>query len=339
MDVLIIGGSGLISTAIGQQLVDQGHRVTCFNRAKTPNRITGPVEIIAGDRQERAAFEAALSARRFDVVVDMIAFTVDDVASTVRAVGGRCGQLIHCSTVCVYSGPVTQIPTTETEPFHSVGTYGKNKIACEEFLMREHAERKLPVTIMRPSHSYGEVAGFLRPFGPGSTLVARMRAGRPIIVNDGGNSVWASCHVEDVARGFIGTMGNARCLGQAYNVCGYENMTWNQYLEQIAEVVGGSYAPVYIPTEVLKVVTPKWVGGTWEIFAWPSIFDSSKLKRDAAWRGQTIAWKEGVRRTLAWQEAHGGLKGADGEPFEDTLIAAWQRQIAGLPVTLEPWKG
>jgi len=331
MDILIIGGSGLISTAIGQQLVDAGHRLSCFNRAKTPNRITGKVEIIPGDRHDRAAFEDVLAKRGFDVVVDMIAFSPDDVASTLRAVGGRCGQLIHCSTVCVYSGPVTQIPTTETEPFHSVGGYGRNKILCEQLLMREFSDKKLPVTIMRPSHSYGEVSGFLRPFGPGHTLVARMRAGRPIIMNDGGNSVWASCHVEDVARGFIGTMGNTKTIGQTYNVCGSENMTWNQYMEQIAEVVGGKYLPVHIPTEVLKQVATPWVGGTWEIFAWPSIFDSSKLKRDAGWKGQTISWKEGVRRTMDWQAAHGGFVAADAEPFEDTLISAWHAQIAGLP--------
>jgi nucleoside-diphosphate-sugar epimerase len=331
MHVLFIGGTGLISTAIARQLLENGHRVTLFNRGNTGSRLPEGAEILRGDRKDYAAFETMFSDKTFDVVVDMVAFHPDDSASAVRAFAGRTGQFIHCSTVCVYSGPVTQIPTTETEPFHSIGQYGKNKILCEQLLLEASKQQRLPVTIVRPSHSYGEGGGVIRSFGPATRYIDRLRKGKPIIVHGDGTSLWASCHVDDVARGFIGTMGNANCLGETYHITGDEWMTWDRYFEQVAEVVGGTFEPVHIPMDVLWHTAPKWAGGTREIFAWPSVFDNAKIKRDTDYTGQSITWREGVSRTVHWIESAGPINALAEDDFEDHLIEAWRAKSAELP--------
>lgn len=331
MRVLFIGGTGLISTSIARQLLEAGHRVTLFNRGNSESRVPAGAEILHGDRKDYAAFENTFANRMFDVVVDMVAFHPDDSASAVRAFAGRTAQFIHCSTVCVYSGPVRQIPTTETEPYHSIGEYGKNKILCELVLLREWKWSQFPVTIMRPSHSYGEGGGIIRPFGPPNGFIDRLRKGKPVIVHGDGSSLWASCHVDDVARGFIGTMGNTNCLGEAYNIAGDEWMTWSTYLEQVAEVVGGAFKPVYIPTDILLEMAPKWAGGTRDIFEWPSVFDNSKIKRDTSYAGQTISWREGVKRNLEWVESTGPISAGPDDEFEDRLIEAWRQGIGTLP--------
>jgi nucleoside-diphosphate-sugar epimerase len=330
MHVLFIGGTGLISTAIARELLQAGHQVTLFNRGQSQNRLPSGAHTLHGDRKDYAAFEATFADQSFDVVVDMVAFSPEDSASAVRAFAGRCGQFIHCSTVCVYSGPVTQ-------PFHSIGSYGQKKIECEKLLMEAHQRQGFPVTIMRPSHSYGEGGSLIRSFGPRNSFVTRLREGQPLIVQGDGNSLWASCHVDDVARGFIAVMGNSKCLGQAYHITGEEWMTWNTYHEQVAQVVGGKFEPVHIPTTVLRQVAPDWAGGTHEIFAWPSIFEMSKLKRDTDYAGQTISWKEGVKRTVAWLESQGQMGEAETmaqDSFrEDRLIASWREQVGRLKVT------
>ena len=331
MHVLFIGGTGLISTAIARQLLERGDKVTLFNRGKSESRLPPGAETITGDRKDYAAFEAAFSDKSYDVVVDMVAFHPDDSRSAVRAFAGRCGQFLHCSTVCVYSGPVTQIPTTETEPYHSLGGYGKDKAICELLLLQAFEAQGFPVTIMRPSHSYGEGGGIIRSVGPGDTFVDRLRKNKPIIVQGDGNSLWASCHVDDVAKGFIATMGNDRCLGEAYNITADEWFTWNQYHQRIADIAGGTFNPVYVPTETLREVAPQMSGGTYEIFEWPSIFDNGKLKRDTAYAGQTVSFEEGTRRTLAWLEENGKLKDSDGDDYEDRLAAAWREKTGELP--------
>jgi nucleoside-diphosphate-sugar epimerase len=332
MNVLFIGGSGLISTAIARQLIEAGgHQVTLFNRGKSEVRLPeGSYEAIYGDRKDYVAFEATFADKHYDVVVDMVAFHPDDSASAVRAFAGRCGQFLHCSTVCVYSGPPETIPTPESEPYHSIGQYGKNKILCEELLLRAHQEQGFPVTILRPSHSYGEGGEVIRAFASSSTFITRLREGKPVIMPGDGTGMWAACHVDDVARGFIGTMGNSKCIGEAYNIAGDEYMTWNTYHSQVAEVVGGTFDPVYIPTEILAEVAPKYSGGLKEIFAWPSIFDNSKIKRDTDYTGQTIPFREGVRRTVAWMEANGRIKPIAEDEYEDKLIEVRRTKILPL---------
>jgi len=333
MKVLFIGGTGLISTAIARQLLQAGHQVTLFNRGKSENRLPEGAQEIQGDRKDYAAFERAFDGQSYDVAVDMVAFSPDDSASAVRAFSGKVGQFIHCSTVCVYSGPVTQIPTTETEPFHSIGGYGKAKIECEDLLMAAHADGKLPVTIMRPSHSYGEGGNLTRSFGPAGSFVTRMRAGKPLVVQGDGNSPWAACHVDDVARGFIGVMQNPKCSGEAYNITGDEWMSWNTYYEQVAEVIGAKYEPVYIPTDTLRQVAPGMSGSTHEILQWPSIFSTQKIKRDTDYDGQRVTWRQGVKRNIDWLDAEGKLvvKPEDDE-YEDRLIEAWKSKTSELPV-------
>ncbi len=331
MNILFIGGTGLISTSIARQLLGDGHQVTLFNRGQTPSRLPSGAQEIVGDRKDYATFEQTFADKTYDVVVDMVAFHPDDSASAIRAFAGRCGQFIHCSTVCVVSGPVAQIPTTETEPYHSIGTYGQNKIACEQMLLQAYANDKFPATIMRPSHSYGEGGSLLRAFGPGDTFVDKLRKGKPIIVHGDGQGVWASCHVDDVARGFVAVMQNPKCLGQIYNITGDEWMTWDELHCQTALVVGGTFQPVHIPADVLYKAAPSMAGGTWEIFAWPSVFDNSKLKRDTDYTGQTISFQDGLRRTLQWLEANGKLKDSTDGDYEDQLIAAWQSAAQSLP--------
>jgi nucleoside-diphosphate-sugar epimerase len=340
MHLLFIGGTGLISTAAARHLIQAGHTVTLFNRGKSESRLLdGGYDVIAGDRKDYASFEKTFADKSFDVVVDMVAFHPDDSASAIRAFRGRCGQFIHCSTVCVYSGPPEQIPTTETEPYHSIGGYGKNKIACEKLLLEAWESEGFPATILRPSHSYGEGGQVIRSWGKHDTFLDRLRKNKPVVVHGDGTSLWASCHIDDVGRGFVATMGVEKCLGEAYNITSDEWFTWNDYHRITAEAAGGTFAPVYIPTDLLREVAPALTGGTHEIFAHTSIFDNGKIKRDTAnghapYTGQTVSYSEGVRRNIAWLDANGKIGDSDAsesDRYEDRLAAAWQSGRATLP--------
>jgi nucleoside-diphosphate-sugar epimerase len=331
MKVLIIGGTGLISTSIANQLLEAGEDVTVFNRGKTKSRIGKGANVITGDRSDFSAFESTFKDSTYDVVVDMVAFRPEETLSAIEAFSGRTGQFVHCSTVCVYSGPPTTIPTKEDEPYHSPGTYGKNKILCEQALLSAYIRQKFPVTIMRPSHSYGEGGGIIRAFGSPDTFVDRLRKGKKVVMPGDGTGMWAACHVDDVATGFIGTFGNDKTIGEAYQITSDEYFTWNTYHEIVAREAGGEFKPVYIPTDILGRVAPGRAGSLTEILAWPSIFSTEKIRKDTGYRGQTIDFVEGTRRTLKWLEAEGKIADSDADTYEDSLIAAWESATADLP--------
>lgn len=331
MKVLLIGGTGLISTAITRQLVARGDEVTVFNRGKTPNRASDNVRVLTGDRKDYPAFENALSGETWDAVIDMIGYVPDDEASAIRTFQGRTGQFVFCSTVCVYGGELSRLPAAEDEPRTPTGTYGANKVKCEDLLMQAHADSGFPVTIMRPSHTYGEGGGVTNPLGWKTTYVDRVRKGKPVIVHGDGSSLWVTCHIDDVAKGFVGALGNPNAIGQAYNVTGTVPQTWNDYVRGIAEATGGDAKLVHIPTDLLGRLLPNRAKATVEIFQYNSVFDNTKAERDLGFT-YTIPWVEGVKRTIDWLDANGKLENSDDDPLDDALIAAWEKAGEALTV-------
>ncbi len=326
MKILIIGGTGLISTAISRQLLERGDEVTLFNRGKSEVRFEEGASFLHGDRKDYAAFEAQMqSAGPFDCVIDMIGFVPDDAESAIRAFRGRIAHFIFCSTVCVYGGPAGHYPIREDEERTPTGSYGANKTLCEATLLAADHRGDFRVTVMRPSQTYGEGGTIVHSFGWSTTYLDRIRKGKPVVVHGDGSCLWAACHVDDVARAFVGAAGNSAAFGKCYNVTGEEWMTWNRYHQGVAEAMDSpSPRLVHIPTDLLGRIAPKLAGISVDIFQYPSVFDNSAAIQDLGFR-YTIPWVMGVRRTVAWLDQRDKIEDSDVDPSEDRIIAAWNR--------------
>ncbi len=322
MRVLVIGGTGLISTAIVEQLLARGHDVITMTRGDTRPRIPTTIPNIRCDRRDTPAFAAAVADLSVDAVIDMVAFRLEDSRAAYEAFRGRVRHFIHCSAVCVYGGMLSTLPAVETESHTPTGEYGLNKSACEAFLMGRYTEDGFPVTIIRPSHTYGEGGTIVHALGGDTAYLDRMRQDLPIVVHGDGQSLWASAHISDVARAFVNVLGNPVAVGEAYHVTGEEWMSWNQYHATVARVLDGRYHPIYIPAHDLYAMAPDRAAMAFEIFQWSSIFDNTKARRDLGYEYR-ITWEDGVRRTIRWLEEHDGITPAEGDPFPDRLIAAW----------------
>ena len=97
----------------------------------------------------------ALSDREFDVVVNWVAFTPDHVEADLERFRERIGQYIFISSASAYQTPPSRVPITESTPLSNpYWQYSRNKIACEDRLVRAYREEGFPATIVRPSHTY-----------------------------------------------------------------------------------------------------------------------------------------------------------------------------------------
>ena len=330
MRILIIGGTGLISTAITRRLLERGDRVTLYNRGQREVRFAGEVERIQGDRCDDRAFTAQMAqAGPFDAVIDMVCYAPGEAENVVRALRGRTGQYVFCSTVDVYRKPAGRNPVQEGEPRGPRNHYGRGKARCEEILMAAHEGGDLAVTIIRPAHTYGEGGGIIHSLGWGTYFLDRVRRGRPVIVHGDGSSLWVSCHIDDVAQAFVAALGNPRAFGRAYHVTGEEWQTWDRYHRGVAEALGAPEPRlVHIPTDLLARVTAD-AGACADNFCFNNIFDNSAARADLGFR-YTVPWVEGVRRTVAWLDAHGRIEDSDRYPQYDRIVAAWERLSAGM---------
>ena len=327
MRVLIVGGTGLISTAITRQLVARGDEVVLYNRGQHQADIP-PVQRIVGDRNDYAAFEAQIGeAERFDAVIDMVCFRPEQAESAIRAFRGRTAQYVFCSTVDVYTKPSPRYPVREDAPRAPSPNfpYAFDKGRCERLLEDAHARGDLAVTMIRPAWTYGEGGAILHTFGWGTYYLDRLRRGKPIIVHGDGTSLWVASHRDDVARGFVGALGNAEAYGTAYHVTGEEWLTWNAYHHLVAEVLDAP-APqlVHIPTDLLGGVAPRAAEWCVENFSHNNIFDNTAAHADLGF-AYTVPFATGARRVIEWLEARDGFEDSDQYPFYDRIVEAWER--------------
>ena len=335
MNILIIGGTGLISTAITRFLLERGDSMTLYNRGHSAlDPVPSEVRQIHGDRTHYSAFERQIAtAGQFDCVIDMVGYQPEDAASAARAFRGRVGHFIFCSTVDVYQKPASRYPYLETERYGGLNAYSSNKVICEQTLRAAHQRGDFPVTIIRPAYTYGEGRGPLNPFGGGTAYIDRLRKGKPIVVQGDGSSLWTACHRDDVARAFVAATGQAHTFGKAYHTTGEEWMTWDVYHQRVATAIGApALRLVHIPTDLLARVAPQRAGIIAENFQFNNIFDTSAAKADLHF-ASTILWEAGVQRMVTWLDEHGRVENSDADTFEDRLIAAWGQLGEQLAVT------
>ena len=332
MKVLILGGTGLISTATTREFLTRGDDVTLYNRGKTPARFPAGAKVIVGDRNDFGGFEKQMAEQgNYDCVIDMICFTKAQAESDIRAFQGKTGHFIFCSTVNVYTKPAPSYPVREDFPRVPIDDdYGTKKVECEDTFLAAQAHGVFPVTILRPAQTYGEGGVLIHTFGWSTTYIDRIRKGKPIIVHGDGNSLWNPCHVDDVGHAFVAAAGNSMAFGKAYNTTGEEVITWNQYSERVAIALGApSPKIVHIPTDLLVKLSPERCMITYNNFQGNNVYDNSAARRDIDFR-YSVSWVEGVKRTVAWLDANHRIENSDEDPFDDQVIEAWEKYTSQM---------
>ncbi len=338
MKILMIGGTGTISSAITRLLAESEHELWLLNRGNRQAELPAGVNQIVADVEDEQLVAEKLGDMTFDVVCEFIGFVPEQVARDIRFFKGRTRQYVYISSASAYNKPargyIVNEGTTLANPHWE---YSRNKIACEELLMKHYREEGFPVTIVRPSHTYCERAVPLGVHGlKGSwQVVKRMMEGKQVLIQGDGSSLWTMTWNEDFARGFIGLLGNPHAIGEAFQIMNDETLTWTQIYQTIADVLHVELKPYYVASSFLADVCPKAYdleGGLLGDKAVSVVFDCSKLKRAVPGFQARIRFEEGVRRTIDYILKHPELQEEDPE-FDgwcDRVIAAQEKAKIGL---------
>ncbi len=329
MRILFIGGTGFISTAVSRQAVAQGHELFLLNRGRRGANCPGSQALVA-DMARGEEARAALGGLRFDVIVDWIAYAPADIERDLALFRGLTRQFIFISSASAYQKPPAHYLITESTPLSNpYWEYSRNKIACEERLLRAWREENFPVTIVRPSLTYDPQLPIALGGWGCYTLCDRLKKGRPIIVHGDGSSLWVVTHAEDFARGFLGLCGNPAALGQAFHITSDEVLTWNQIYGTIADALGVEPVIQHIPSDFIVKVDPSLTGTLLGDKTWSAVFDNSKIKSWVPTFQAVIPFREGARRTIAQFEADPARRRVDEAVNQqmDAILAAWDDAI------------
>jgi len=324
MKVLFIGGTGVISSACAQLAAERGIELYFFNRGQSWRPVPEGVQVLYGDIRKPTEAANVLEGYTFDVVANWIGFVPEHIETDLELFRGRVGQYIFISSASAYQTPPASLPVTESTPLDNpYWEYSRQKIACEERLVRAYREEKFPITIVRPSHTYDATK---IPVRGGYTAIDRMRRGKKLFVHGDGTSLWVLTHHQDFAKGFVGLLGNSRAIGDAFHITSDEVLTWNQIYELLAQAAGCQPRLVHLPSEYINAFDAEEGAGLLGDKAHSMIFDNSKIKRLVPDFAATIPFSRGAEEIIAWHNADPSRQQIDKtfNELTDRMIAAYE---------------
>ena len=338
MKALFIGGTGIISSAITRQLAGTEWELYLLNRGNRTDRIPEGVRVLTGDIYDEATVAELIRDLEFDVVADFIAFEPAHLERDYRLFKDKTKQYIFISSASAYQKPLSDYRITESTPLaNPYWQYSRNKIACEEYLMKQYRETGFPVTVVCPSHTYDERSIPLGLHGDkGSWQNAkRLLDGKPVLIHGDGTALWTMTHNRDFAKGFIGLMGNIHAIGEAVQITSDESVTWNQIYSILADALGVKLNAVHVASDFLAEC---WPGDFWGPLhgdkANSVVFDNAKLKRLVPGFTATTRLDQGLKETVAYVLAHPELQ------TEDPVFDEWcDKVIAALATAKAAVKG
>ncbi|HEX8340217.1 MAG TPA: NAD-dependent epimerase/dehydratase family protein [Tepidisphaeraceae bacterium] len=322
MNVLVIGGTGLISVGIVKHLRQRGATIAMFNRGQREDTTGGGVEIITGDRNDAASLAACVAGgRTWDVVIDMICFSPKQADVSVSTFAHKCRQFIFCSTVCTYGVKIPPgVLVDEQFLQEPISGYGRDKVACEKKFLEAHARGDFAVTIVRPSHTYGPGSPLIDQLEPNAAAWDRIAKGKPVLCGGDGLGLWVSTHRDDCGKLFAGACLNAATYGQAYNATADRQFTWRDYYREVAAVLGKPAEVLFMPADWIAGHDPKRFGLLKEITQFHGAYFSDKAKRDVPEFVCETSFSDGARQTLDDVRRRGAWRDADGDSVYESMV-------------------
>ncbi|MEJ6949784.1 SDR family oxidoreductase [Natronospora cellulosivora (SeqCode)] len=307
MKVLFIGGTGIISQAVSKLLVEENIELYLFNRGNNSDLIPDGARLIKGNIRNKELSYDILKDYQFDVVVNWIAFNTEHIKTDIELFKDKIRQYIFISSASAYQKPLNNYLITESTPLcNPYWDYSQDKIACEELLLQEYRSNGFPVSIVRPSYTYGNtmIPAALNSWDYPWSLIDRMRKGKKIIVHGDGSSLWTMTHNSDFARGFIGLISNDKAIGHAFHITSDEVLTWDHIYQTIARAAGVEANLIHMASDYIISHYPEKKGSLLGDKAVSAVFDNSKIKSFVPDFKARVSFAEGIKRTINYFESN-----------------------------------
>ncbi len=280
MKILFIGGTGVISTAVSKLILKTNDQLYLLNRGNKNYILPKGAMYLTGNINDEQVIKQLISDEYFDVVVNWIAYTVEDVKRDYRLFKNKTSQYIFISSASAYKKPILEYPIKENHPLgNKYWEYSKNKQKCEEYL-ETVKNQHFNVTIIRPSHTYNDekIMAILKSDTSPYTIIDRLINGKKIIIPGDGTSLWTITYNEDFAEAFIKVLGNPATYGESYHITSDFVYTWERINEILCENLNVEPNIIHIPTDFIIKHAPFLKGDLLGDKSWSTIFDNTKIK-------------------------------------------------------------
>lgn len=276
-NILVTGGTVFVSRFIAEYYVAKGHEVYVLNRNNRPQ--SDGVKLIQADRHDLGD---ALRPYHFDVVIDVAAYTGEDITCLQDALGSY-GEYVFISSSAVYPeyAPQPFIEDTRTAVNKFWGKYGTDKIDAETVLM----QRNPNAYILRPPYLYGQMNNVYRE----AFVFDCAMQGRKFFLPKNGELKLQFFHVEDLCR-FIDVVLEKKPAQHIFNVGNKEAVSVYDWVKMCYDIVGK-------PLEAVKVLEDIEQRNYFSFYDYEYYLDVTK---QSELMPETKALKDGLKEAYDW---------------------------------------
>lgn len=328
MTLLIIGGTGVLSSAVTDEALRKGIAVTMINRGK--RRIPEGVELIKADKDDLQTIARALEGRFFDAVMDYLCYTDAQTEKSAQFYMKYTKQYFYISSCAVYDTANLngQMADEDSKKVLPIWEYSVDKWASEQKIVALFKGSDVNYTIIRPCVTYGDTRipyGITPTYGYHWTLCARILEGKPIITWNQGKNRCNMTRVEDFAVGVVGLIGNPKAYGEAFNVCGDEMPSFKDVLDVLSEYLHKDVVTVDVSSDFYAKELPNRAGEILGGRSIDTINSNAKLKMAVPEFKQTYSLKDGIAKTLDAYKVQGYQFGIDWtfDAGTDRIVKKW----------------
>jgi nucleoside-diphosphate-sugar epimerase/polysaccharide pyruvyl transferase WcaK-like protein len=316
LNILIIGGSGILSSAVVDCCLSKGYNVTMMNRGNDDFFTNPKAKIIICDARNEGKVKKQIDGLHFDVIIDFIVYNQEQLEKSLSLFGNIADQYIFISSAQVYNTSISKVHTEEDETPQSLWSYSINKDESEKYLKQYCNKHNITYTIVRPGVNYDNRRipyGMCPPYGMHWTIVARILAGKPIITWNNAQNKLNITRAEDFAEGLTGLLGNETAYNESVNIVGDYVYSWQQVLDTLGEILKIPVLSVDLPLDAYadELGTDYARGGLLGGRACDLVCSNEKLKSFVPNFHSTLDLKKGLQMTIDWYKENNYYKGFD----------------------------
>ena len=251
--ILIMGGNQFVGKEITKKFLDKDYTVYALNRGTRKN-IEGVI-FLKADRDNLIEMENVLKNLEVDIIVDVSAYTEEQVSILHKVMKNKFKQYILISSASVYNSIECTPVNEESQTGENLiwGDYAKNKYLAEKITVENSNLYNFKYTIFRPFYIYGIGNNLDRE----NYFFSRIKYNLPVFIPSKNNIIQFG-YVEDLALAIESSIDNSDFYNQIFNISGDEYVTMSEFSEICGKVMNKKAIIKYINTEENKIKARDW---------------------------------------------------------------------------------
>ena len=251
--ILIMGGNQFVGKEIVKKFLEKDYTIYILNRGTRKN--IEEVIFFKVDRDNFIEMENILKNIDVDIIIDVSAYTEEQVDILHKVMKNRFKQYILISSASVYNNIESTPANEESQTGENLiwGDYAKNKYLAEKKTIENSKIYNFKYTIFRPFYIYGVGNNLDRE----NYFFSRIKYNLPIYIPSKNNIIQFG-YVEDLALAIESSIGNSDFYNQTFNISGDEYVTMSEFSEICGKVMNKKAIIKYINTEENKIKARDW---------------------------------------------------------------------------------